>query len=510
MSILHSIGAFLSGIALAIGSVFTPAAPTTTVWATPDQVYSVQMDVAHLQDTVDKLIAKGDALGASLAIPSVVALFETTLASAISSAATSMTLTSATDKTGTALASSTYAFIIDENSSSEEMVLADCTGTACVRITRGINPITGTSTTASLQKAHRRGASVKITDGPQLMILSRIINGNGTVPNTLHYASTLSGISADTTAIPDVNYVNSVAIAGASNGSETTKGIIQLATALQSASSTSLGSTGAALVQASIYATDTPQRGCAVGYTSTAGAGCSVIASLSGKIKQAWIDLTEAFTFTGAVTIPASDTTTHAVTLNSIAYKWPVSQNSASSTVLSTNGSGTLSWIAPAISQKALITGSTLVTSGTSSTTLATYLVPANTLNGSSNLMKVQGYMSAPSGGGVNCFLEQRYGNGSATTSLDSIVVGGGNTYIDIGTIDSTIIATSSTSQGEFSLAYSNAAVNQAPLGSNNTNIYATSSAYNLAATTYVDFIGRSAAGSPCTLIGYSVQVVSQ
>lgn len=506
MSILHSIGAFLSGIALAIGSVFTPAAPTTTVWATPDQVYSVQMDVAHLQDTVDKLIAKGDALGASLAIPSVVALFETTLASAISSAATSMTLTSATDKTGTALASSTYAFIIDENSSSEEMVLADCTGTACVRITRGINPITGTSTTASLQKAHRRGASVKITDGPQLMILSRIINGNGTVPNTLHYASTLSGISADTTAIPDVNYVNSVAIAGASNGSETTKGIIQLATALQAASSTSLGSTGAALVQASIYATDTPQRGCAVGYTATAGAGCSVIASLSGKIKQVWIDLTEAFTFTGAITIPASDTTTHAITLNSVAYKWPVSQNAASSTVLSTNGSGTLSWVAQPISQKALVTGSTLVTSGTSSTTLATYLIPANTLNGSSNWLKVQGYIS--SGSGSNCYWETRFGNGSATTSMISIGVGG-NPFLVMSTIDSTIVATTTSAESAFSFAYSNDTTNLSAIGSNASRIAAYSATYSLTGPTYVDFVGRALSGA-CTLIGYSVQVVSQ
>ena len=64
-------------------------------------------------------------LGASFQTPEVRALFETTLASAISSSATSFTLTSATDIDGTALASSTYAFIIDEGTSVEEFVLAD-------------------------------------------------------------------------------------------------------------------------------------------------------------------------------------------------------------------------------------------------------------------------------------------------------------------------------------------------------------------------------------------------
>ena len=53
-----------------------------------------------------------EAFGATLKIPVPIALFETTLASSITSGATSMTLTSATDKDGNTLASSTYAFII--------------------------------------------------------------------------------------------------------------------------------------------------------------------------------------------------------------------------------------------------------------------------------------------------------------------------------------------------------------------------------------------------------------
>jgi len=103
-------------------------------------------------------------LGASEAIPTTIAFFETTLQDAISSTATSFTLTSATDKDGTVLASSTYAFVIDEGSSNEEIVIADCTATACTNAVRGVSVRTGNTSVAALKKAHRRGASVKITD----------------------------------------------------------------------------------------------------------------------------------------------------------------------------------------------------------------------------------------------------------------------------------------------------------------------------------------------------------
>jgi len=266
--------------------------------------------------------APDENIGASETIPVTVAFFETTLASAITSAATTFTLTSATDADGNALASSTYAFVIDEGNSNEEIVLADCTATACTNAIRGVSVLTGTSSVTALQKAHRRGASIKITDAPILMILSRIINGEGDFPNvvrydggetfsttsnvmvpatwvnsnfcdlfngntwigaqtwtgnhaitgtmslsgalsasstgqftgtTTHYAGLLtatggqcSSASPDTQ-ICDKAYIDGVAVAGASDANETTKGIVEEATVAEINAGTGTGGTGAAL-----------------------------------------------------------------------------------------------------------------------------------------------------------------------------------------------------------------------------------------------------------------------
>lgn len=128
-------------------------------------------------------------VGASLAIETPVALFTTSLTNSITAAATSMTLVSATTLDGTSLSSSTYSFILDEGTASQEFVKADCTSTTCTNMQRGISTITGTSTVAALTKNHRKGASVKITDAPLLLNLTRIVNGTGTLPNILSYTT---------------------------------------------------------------------------------------------------------------------------------------------------------------------------------------------------------------------------------------------------------------------------------------------------------------------------------
>lgn len=232
----------------------------------------------RLQESVQETIA----LGATNDVPTVVALFETSLASAITSSQTTMTLVSATDKTGTALASSTYAFIIDEGTASEEMVIADCTSTVCTNMTRGISPITGTTTVTALQKAHRRGASVKITDGPQLLILSRILNGIGSIPSLLYYKSgTVCTVGSPNSSVCDKGYHDSVASSGAADANETTKGLGEIATAIEQASSTVTGSTGANLILWAKYASSSPTTGCS---GSTRGALCTVIAQNDGTI----------------------------------------------------------------------------------------------------------------------------------------------------------------------------------------------------------------------------------
>ena len=206
----------------------------------PDYIGTFEQNIKFLAclEFQDKEVG----LGASLDIPTSIALFKTSLASGITANATTMTLVSSTDKDGNTLASSTYAFIIDEGTSIEEFVIADCTGTACTNMERGISVLTGTTSVTSLKKVHRRGASVKITNAPQLLILSRIINGQGRFPNSIGVDGSLdidgnitmdSGditgvstpLSTEDNYAATVEYVNSVAQQGAATSTETSAGI---------------------------------------------------------------------------------------------------------------------------------------------------------------------------------------------------------------------------------------------------------------------------------------------
>lgn len=193
--------------------------------------------------------------GASTQSSEVRALFTTTLASKITSSATSMTLSSATDKDGTVLASSTYGFIIDEGTSKEELVLADCTGTTCTNMTRGLSVRTGTTTVAALQFEHGRGAEVKITDAPALIYASNVFRGKQNLEYKLKYDSAQT--FSDGNDIISRSYADSLAFGSVPAANETTSGFVELATGVETASSTSLGGTGARLAIPASLATST-------------------------------------------------------------------------------------------------------------------------------------------------------------------------------------------------------------------------------------------------------------
>jgi hypothetical protein len=110
-------------------------------------------------------------------LPKAYALFETSLQDSITSSATSMTLIGGTDKDGSAL-SGTVGFIIDEGTASEEFVIGSVTGTAVTSMLRGVSVADGTTEVAGNKKAHRKGATVKITDHPVLIRVYRVMNGD--------------------------------------------------------------------------------------------------------------------------------------------------------------------------------------------------------------------------------------------------------------------------------------------------------------------------------------------
>lgn len=180
-------------------------------------------------------------------IPTVVALFESSLSSKITSSASTATLVSGTDKQGNSL-SGTYGFIIDEGSANEEFVICSATGTALSGCTRGISVTDGKTAVTALQKEHRRGASVKITNYPQLAILSRILNGTEKIPNRLAYETHPSFVGTTaSTSLASRFYVDSVAVAGCPNADLTTQGCSELATVSELNAGTGFGATGARL-----------------------------------------------------------------------------------------------------------------------------------------------------------------------------------------------------------------------------------------------------------------------
>ena len=313
-------------------------------------------------DFVESPKAEEIKLGASL--PSATAVFETSLASPITSSATSLTLTANSVRGGGSL-SGYNCFTIDEGATTAETVCGTVSSTAVSSLTRGISQANGTTTVSALQFAHRRGSNVKITDFPIIQILKAQNNGEDTFANLLTYANTvLIGAGSASTTIATKYYVDNTVSAGASDASETVKGLTELATQIEMASSTSAGSTAALLALRSFYATSTP--------SGTSYNGLYVpVSKNNGKLHQLWLDLTEVFAWTGlhnftgntyVKNLNASST----VVLNGVSLSFPSTQG-ASSTVLMNNGSGSMTWNSSDWEQ----IGETILTSANSTTTVS-------------------------------------------------------------------------------------------------------------------------------------------
>jgi len=193
-------------------------------------------------------------LTGSAHLPQVIANFEDSLASKITSTATSLTLVDGTTPAGNTL-SGWYGLTLESGSANMEYILANCTGTACTSLTRGLSTDTGTSTVASLKFEHRRGASVKITDYPNLTIITNILNGADGVPDKLYYDSQPTITSNED--IATKKYVDDVALVSAPDATESVKGVSELATGAEAAAGTSSGSAARLVLPASL-ATSSP------------------------------------------------------------------------------------------------------------------------------------------------------------------------------------------------------------------------------------------------------------
>ena len=201
-------------------------------------------------------------------------------------------------------------------------------------------------------------------------------------------------------ALIDKFYVDNVVVSGAPNADTVTKGIVQLATALQAASSTTLGSTGASDVLRASYATDTPNTG-----TRTSNV---LMSDLTGDLKQGWLNLSQLFTFTGGLTSTATTTLagsnvlSNAIVLNGVPYSFP-STLLASSSVLSIDTAGNTTWETPTAIRYTYATTTGMGIGNSSYATSTTLTIPAGVLTASSTIEVILDANMAVSAGSPTC-----------------------------------------------------------------------------------------------------------
>ena len=142
----------------------------------------------------------------------IVANFETTLASSISSSDTAATLVSALTKDGSTIPSGTYGFTIDEGTADEEHIVASVSGTALSSMLRGVSVEDGVTEVTALKKAHRRGAKIKITNHPALIRVIRLLDGTTDLDSGTPLKYDGSPSITDANEMATKGYVDSVAM----------------------------------------------------------------------------------------------------------------------------------------------------------------------------------------------------------------------------------------------------------------------------------------------------------
>lgn len=176
-------------------------------------------------------------------------------------------------------------------------------------VTRGNDFVTPYAASTTLAKAHAGGSYFILSNtagfyGQQFLFANNAASSTATITfsNTnppFYYPGpgnqTTGSPNATTSEFASIAYVNQVVASGAANATAAVKGIIQLATAVQAAAGTALGSTGASLVPPNSLFNATQSATTIIPVTNT-----------SGKLAQAFLDLTQAFTLSTTTTYNAN------------------------------------------------------------------------------------------------------------------------------------------------------------------------------------------------------------
>lgn len=420
-TILAALLAFFSG-----PTTTPPVAPVSY----PQVIHSsVNLyDIDHIAATEADLVAQNKAngiLGASNVIETPVAVFHTSLANAISSSATAMTLVSGLTADGTTLASSTYSFVIDSGQSDQEFVIADCTNTVCTNMQRGLSVLNGTSTVASNAQVHRRTATVDIVDAPILLKITSILNGISGLPNLISY-------NAGTDCVPGHNthvicsgsylesYANNVIAGGSPTSTTLIGGKVLLGTLAQQAASFNGGANAPTVLQTT-NATSTCQ---------VIGSYALIASTTTGKLDPNCIGVGN-YTFTNLLTLNGTTTINSAGGLLNTASSTFVgtttilgitSANKIGQTF--TSATTTSSWPLPIIiatSTGFISTGSTLLAS---STIDFVGFSQGNLTSGTQAFIQTSGIVSGFTGlsAGKDYYIQDAGGIGTSVGTLEAYV----------------------------------------------------------------------------------------
>ena len=304
--------------------------------------------------------------------------------SGISSSATSFTLSSFTiPQNGYEIQDSdisdTFYMTVEPGSKTRQEIIActtvaqNSTGTATISgCSRGMSPISPYTASTTLQFAHSGGTQVILSDPPQLFEqYFTLDNDNQTISGVVNF-SVNPILTTATSSLQAINkaYADALAIAGAPDSSASVKGIVEMASALETASSTN-GTDG----DTTAFLVPSTER-----FTANATTTYAVPVSRSnGQLDENWIATSSPYNWTGQHTfksglvgigtttpgvelgiggnlITSGTTTTGSlvatttdVKIGGIPYEFPGAQGAAS-TILQNNGSGQLSWASPATS----------------------------------------------------------------------------------------------------------------------------------------------------------------
>lgn len=224
-------------------------------------------------------------------------------------------------------------------------------GTATLTgVSRGLSDISPFTASTTLRQAHPGQSVFILSDSPQLFEEYSKRRNDETITGRWNFSTELpySSITATTSSqLTNKAYVDAVAIQGAATSTETNGGVVELGTLAEQADSYDGGANKPTVLQ-----TKNSTSTCQV-----VGSYNLVASSTSGKLDKGCLDQTLNYTFSGTnlftasttlsatTTILANSATNNALVLNTIPYKFPSIQG-ASSTVLTTNGSGSLIWSA--------------------------------------------------------------------------------------------------------------------------------------------------------------------